>query len=229
MATSLSASAFAQMRGAAPPPPPSAAARPAPTQAPSAPVARPGPVNPLAITANFKLETDKILGYHGLDPEDADAVTEFMAYVVTINCPDKNYDSPAYERPGWARIEAMQGPSSGEYRLVFGGWHRITHKQVSRIWNWDVQAGEARNLFDMWTENLQPNDMDKANTLELSLVVQWVGEKPKRLRRAKALSEGTANPDLAKTTGVEHDTGAPRKKRGFGAVWDFMTGADGTD
>lgn len=177
--------------------------------------------NPLSVSQQFRLETSGIVGYNGLESEDRSSVTELLAYAITIKCPDKNYDSLAYEKPRWARVET----DNGEYVLVLGGWHSLECRQMSLIWNFDVQAGEARNLVFMEVTLARPNY--NRDVLELSLIMRWVGEKERRRRMAQRMSDGTPNADAARTAGAPYDSGAPNKKRGWSAaVADFMLGRD---
>jgi len=167
---------------------------------------------PARVSARYA-EAPPILGIEAVQGEDRDRIQNLMLFALTIKCTNGDYDSFKYERAVQWRIETRES----DYLLLLLGWTSINYREMMRIWGWDTQPPDARNITNVMVTDAPLNDNPQKYVR--TLVIEYLSEKEKRRRMAQhaQLDGDTAGETFAH----------PRKRRGLlGAAFDFITNSD---
>lgn len=152
---------------------------------------------------------DEIVGIKGVAEEDRTPVGELMFYALTVKCPNGDFAAKGYQRPKWWRVET----DSIGYWLLLGGYADLDREDINRVWNWDPQALQSRNIIGIRVQMCRTND--NPQEMELTLVIRYRSEASRR----RVLAQ-TAN--TTAVSGAEYapgtDSGASSSSGGGGGA-----------
>jgi len=104
--------------------------------------------DPLTTGGEQRYIVKPIPGIEAADEDDREDLRKLLFHALTVKCPDANLRAKDYDRASDWRVET----SAKTYTLVLLDWKsRIDKRCIDRVWNWDAQIGDARNILDVAT------------------------------------------------------------------------------